>query len=238
MFYLDVVSSTNSFLKNWSRKETLPSGTGLYAGTQTGGRGRRGNRWWHVPGNLALSIWVAEQTSPLPPWTLRLAWTLLTYLRSREIPCQLKYPNDIYLSANSLKLAGILVEKTACGAVLGLGLNRFLPEGLAAAACEDLPDHHTLALSVTELFYTHFLEEKNSKQETAPVLNELNALLLWKGEWVAWREEGKEHAGLGKIVELDLSGRLRVLEPSGNDRVLPETIRSVERVEASGRISR
>ncbi|AIA30384.1 biotin--protein ligase [Leptospirillum ferriphilum YSK] len=237
LFYLDAVSSTNSFLKNWSRKENLSSGTGLYAGTQTGGRGRRGNRWCHVPGNLALSIWVEEQVSPLPPWTLRLAWTLLSYLRSRHIPCQLKYPNDIYLSSNALKLAGILVEKTSRGAVLGVGLNRFLPEGLAAAACEDLPDHHILALSVTELFYAHFLEEKNSPPEIARVLNELNEQLLWKGDWVAWREEGEGNAGLGKVIDLDLSGRLRVLEPSGHHRLLPETIRSVERVEPSGKMS-
>lgn len=239
LFYLDSVSSTNSSLKDWSRKESLLCGTGLYAGSQTGGRGRRGNRWLHVPGNLALSIWVEGQESLLPPWTLCLAWTVLSYLRSLNIPCQLKYPNDIYLSSNCLKLAGILVEKTSGGTVLGIGMNRFLPDGFSgAAACEDLPDHHILALSLTGIFYRQFLDGKEKEDVPDRFLKDLNDQLLWKGEWVAWREEGGMSAGLGKLVGLDLSGRLIVLDTSGSHRMLPETIRSVERVEPSAKIAR
>ena len=240
LFYLESVDSTNSFLKDWSRKKILLSGTGVYAGNQTGGRGRRGNRWLHAPGNLALSVWVGDQEPPPSlPWTLRLAWTLLFFLRSRSVSCQLKYPNDIYLSSDSRKLAGILVEKTSGGSVLGVGLNRFLPEGFSgASAWEDLPDHHILALSLTELFTSHFLGPSDKSVIPDDILNDLNRILLWKGEWVAWKEEGQFSTGLGKIVGLDSSGRLLVQDTRGDNRTLPETIRSVERVEPSARAAR
>ncbi|MCL4460274.1 MAG: hypothetical protein M1297_00975 [Nitrospirae bacterium] len=239
LFYLETVASTNSSLKEWARTGPLVPGTGLYAGNQIGGRGRRGNRWLHVPGNLVLSIWVPEQTFLLPPWTLRLAWTVLSYLEKKTVRCRLKYPNDIHLSANSLKLSGILVEQVSGGAVLGVGLNRFLPESLSkASACEDLPDHHEMALSLSELFFSSFLSTEKNVVTSQRIMEDLNRSLLWKGEWVVWKEDGPSPTGLGKIVGLDLSGRLEILDATGNSRKLPETVRSVERVEPPERASR
>lgn len=238
LYYLDTVGSTSTYLKEWSRRIELPSGTALYAGEQTAGRGRRGNRWVHVSGNLAMTIWISGSDLPDdPPWTLKMAWTLLAYFAEFGIAGFLKYPNDIHLSSEAGKIAGILVERINNGWLIGIGVNRFSPEMVdEAAGWEGLPDHHAMALSLSRRMRDHFLVPGGEWIPSAVVMEDLNRRLLWKGEWVVWKEIGRTSPSLGKIVRLDGTGRLEVSDPDGVVRRLPENVHAVRRVDPPERI--
>ena len=238
LYYLETVGSTSTYLKEWSRQKRLLSGTALYAGEQTSGRGRRGNRWVHVPGNLAMTIWMTESDLPGdPPWTLKMAWTLLGYFSEIGSPCLLKYPNDIHLSSESGKVAGILVERINKGYLIGVGINRFPPEEVKnAAGWSALPDHHAMALSLSRRMRDQFLLPGKERVPSSVLVDELNRRLLWKGEWVVWKETGSDALSLGKIVRLDGTGRLEVSDSNGVSRYLPETVHTVRRVDPAEKV--
>lgn len=98
-------------------------------GEQTKGRGRRGKHWVSRPGDgLYLSI-------VLCPHTPRQSWPSLSFLASLGVytallqhldeqyhnSCSLKWPNDIL--CHDRKLAGILLEASNDGLVIGCGVN-------------------------------------------------------------------------------------------------------------------
>ncbi len=101
---------------------------------QRSGHGRRG-RSWQAPAGTALAVSVvlrpdlpAEHYSWL---TLLAAAATRAELRTRGVPAQVKWPNDV-LAEDGRKLCGILasVLPEASGIVLGLGLNLdFGPDG-------------------------------------------------------------------------------------------------------------
>lgn len=98
-------------------------------GEQTKGRGRRGKQWVSRPGDgLYLSI-------VLCPKAPRYTWPSLSFLASLGVykallrhmdeqhhgACSLKWPNDIL--CHDRKLAGILLESSDEGLVIGCGVN-------------------------------------------------------------------------------------------------------------------
>ena len=98
-------------------------------GEQTKGRGRRGKKWVSQSGDgLYLSI-------ILCPETARDTWSGLSFMASLAVykallgfiedahilRCSLKWPNDILY--DNRKLAGILLEASTEGVVVGCGIN-------------------------------------------------------------------------------------------------------------------
>jgi BirA family biotin operon repressor/biotin-[acetyl-CoA-carboxylase] ligase len=183
-----------------------------------------------------MTIWLTESVLPSDPtWTLKMAWILLGYLSEFGSSGFLKYPNDIHLSSESGKIAGILVECLNNGYLIGLGINRFSPEEVKnAAGWEALPDHHAMALSLSRRIRNQFLGSKKVPSDV--IMGDLNRRLLWKGEWVAWKETGSASLSLGKIVRLDGTGRLEISDPDGRSRYLPETVHAVRRVDPAEKI--
>ncbi|MGF1491332.1 MAG: biotin--[acetyl-CoA-carboxylase] ligase [Microcoleaceae cyanobacterium] len=122
----DILPSTNQTL--WEMTSAAaPPGTVVIAVQQTAGRGQRGRVWQSQPGGLYLS-WVIHPNLTVNPAQLTLcsAWGIAVMLRDRQIPVQLKWPNDLLLQDR--KLGGILTEtKVAQGkithAVIGVGIN-------------------------------------------------------------------------------------------------------------------
>lgn len=232
LFFLDSVDSTNTFMKEWSRRSSLQQGTALYAGIQTSGRGRPGNKWQHFQGNLALSLWVAREgdTECGIPWTLKGAFVLLEVLSGLGVPCGLKYPNDIWLKDQSGKIAGILVEKVQKGWIIGIGVNRTAPPGSTRiGAWEDLPDMHQLAFLYSRQLFQRFLSNNPPFLLESEILERLNRVLLWKGRWVSWKAPNGPL--IGKIIQIGKTGRLEVKTPDGGNIMLPETVRSFELLE-------
>ena len=130
----DQIDSTNRYLVECSQNNA-PSGSVCFAEYQTAGKGRRGRQWVSPYGsNIYLSILWRFQQGPAAILGLSLAIgvAVIRALKQHQIHnISLKWPNDIY--SQGKKLGGILVEVSGetdgpCSAVIGLGLNLFLPE--------------------------------------------------------------------------------------------------------------
>ena len=97
----------------------------VWAGAQTGGRGRHGRAWFSPPGNLYATILLR----PAPRARLTDLGFLAAVALAEAIdpwlgaagPARLKWPNDVL--AHGKKLAGILVEAEDGAALLGIGVN-------------------------------------------------------------------------------------------------------------------
>lgn len=118
----------------------------LFAERQTAGRGRRGRQWASpLARNLYFSLgWRFEcgvgDLSALPLLLAVAAGRSLEQLGLNEY--SIKWPNDLLLGGR--KLGGCLVEVHGdaggpCSAVLGIGINVSMPQGLGEAAEIDQP---------------------------------------------------------------------------------------------------
>ena len=131
----DQINSTNSYLMECARNNAS-SGLICLAEYQTDGKGRRGRQWVSPYGsNIYMSIlWRFQQNGPaaLSGLSLAIGVAVIRALRQHHIDnIGLKWPNDLY--SQGKKLGGILVEVSGesdgpCVAIIGLGLNFFLPE--------------------------------------------------------------------------------------------------------------
>ncbi len=146
----DQINSTNSYLVERAQRHA-PSGTICFAEQQTAGKGRRGRQWVSPYGhNIYLSVLWRFQQGPAAITGLSLAIGVaiiraLTQLNLHNIG--LKWPNDIY--SHGKKLGGILVEVSGetegpCSAVIGLGLNLYLPESQTATITQAWTDLQTI----------------------------------------------------------------------------------------------
>ena len=130
----DSINSTNSYLVDYAQLQAA-SGFVCFAEHQSAGKGRRGRTWVSPYGNnLYMSIlWRFQQGGIAATAGLSLAVgvAVIRALRQHHIhDVALKWPNDIY--SQGKKLGGILIEVSGetdgpCSAVIGLGLNLFLP---------------------------------------------------------------------------------------------------------------
>ncbi|MFI3186629.1 MAG: bifunctional biotin--[acetyl-CoA-carboxylase] ligase/biotin operon repressor BirA [Methylococcaceae bacterium] len=133
----DQIDSTNSYLVERAQ-QNAPSGTVCFAEHQTAGKGRRGRQWISPYGsNIYLSILWRFQQGPaaISGLSLAIGVAVIRALKQHQIhDIGLKWPNDIY--SQGKKLGGILVEVSGetdgpCSAVIGLGLNLFVPKNQA-----------------------------------------------------------------------------------------------------------
>lgn len=129
----DAIHSTNSYLQELAR-DGGEAGLVCVAEYQTAGKGRRGRNWVSPFGhNIYLSILWRYQDGPAAIAGLSLVLGVAVVRALRQLGVTdvgLKWPNDIYRQQR--KLAGILVEVSGessgpCHAVIGLGVNFYLP---------------------------------------------------------------------------------------------------------------
>lgn len=143
---VDQIPSTNTYLVERAL-DNAPSGAICFAERQTAGKGRRGRHWVSPFGsNIYLSMLWRFQASPMAISGLSLA-VGIAVIRALKLnfteEFNLKWPNDIYF--RDKKLGGILVEVSGesegpCVAVIGLGLNVYLPEKEAVEITQQWTD--------------------------------------------------------------------------------------------------
>lgn len=140
--------STNTHLLETAQAQ--PTGSVCLAEMQTAGKGRMGRRWVSPLGsNLCLSIlWRFSSPEALGGLSLAVGVAVVRALSNIGFPpLALKWPNDVLWQGR--KLGGILVEATGeaqggCTAVVGLGLNLFIPKCAATQIDQPWVDAETL----------------------------------------------------------------------------------------------
>ena len=121
--HLAITGSTNDWLA--AHAADLADGHWVRADAQTGGRGRRGRAWTSLPGNLFASVLTRPQAGEGPSQHLSfvaavaLARALDAWVAPERLT--LKWPNDVLL--DSVKVAGILLEKQGEATIIGFGIN-------------------------------------------------------------------------------------------------------------------
>lgn len=127
---LDTVDSTNNYAANLIKEGKISHGTVILADEQTAGRGQRGAVWSSRSGeNLLLSLYVVPDNLSVDQQvslTHFASLSVVEFLRKIGISAEVKWPNDIYVSAK--KIAGILIENVLSAgnvshAIIGIGMN-------------------------------------------------------------------------------------------------------------------
>jgi len=131
--YLQTIDSTNAYAKELLTKTKPSSGTVIWAGEQTAGRGQIGSKWETAAfQNLTASFILNPNFLNIgEQFALNQAVALAIYdlLLSVNLPAErvkIKWPNDIYIDTD--KVAGVLIENiieksNIQHSIVGIGLN-------------------------------------------------------------------------------------------------------------------
>lgn len=128
---LSAIDSTNDFLKELSKNDTLENFTTVVAEQQTKGKGQMGSSWITEKGkSLIMSTLikgVVANTDQVFHLNVAVSIAIIEVLETLNIPnLAIKWPNDIM--SDDKKIAGILIENrfksdTTIESVVGIGLN-------------------------------------------------------------------------------------------------------------------
>lgn len=229
MVYRETVASTNDEAKSLAA-DGAADRTLVWAGRQTGGRGRRGREWASPPGNLYSSVLLRPDCPLAAGATLGFVVALaLAEAIGRLAPgldgLGLKWPNDVMIGRR--KAAGILLEAagradgSADWVVLGCGVNLvshppdtdYPATNLAAAGVSGLGLADLLAT------YVEALEgwlARWRRHGFAPVRDAWLARAVGLGEPMTVRLE--REAVPGAFLGLDDDGALRLGLAEGGER--------------------
>jgi len=193
------VSSTNDIARELA-ETGAPEGTLVTARRQKSGRGRRGNTWESIQGNVFLSLILRPGVSAQAAAQLSFVAAIsVGDLVSNRLPTRsisLKWPNDVLCNNN--KISGILLEagpSTADGIqwlILGLGLN-----------VTDKPSDRTDATSL------HDEGDQSSDAENV-ILDLGERFLVWYRRWQGEGFDPIRTAWLAKAHGLSQPIRIRL----------------------------
>ncbi|WKJ89006.1 bifunctional biotin--[acetyl-CoA-carboxylase] ligase/biotin operon repressor BirA [Methylomonas montana] len=228
----DQIHSTNTHLLEQAQRGG-ESGLVCLAEQQTAGKGRRGRQWVSPFGhNVYLSILWRFQGGPAAIAGLSLAMGVAVVRALRGLGIAevgLKWPNDIYWRQR--KLAGILIEVSGessgpCHAVMGLGLNIYMPEHQAQGIEQDWVDLHGILANAMHCQRNQIVAALLN--QLLPVIAEFESRTL-SGYIEEWRGydcmQGKqvsifmaEQAYHGTVLGIDEQGLLLLAQADGQVR--------------------
>ena len=203
-----------------------PGGWAVVADHQSGGKGRRGNRWEAPPGSSLLMSAILRPTAPMMQWPRLAVATAVAVCRAIEATTRLlpeiKWPNDILIDGH--KVAGILLESRAPGSqspgwvIVGVGINvhsRDFPLGLRYPATSlALAGGHAPARADLAAALLAALEEESSRA-TGSGWDEVLRAYATRDALAGHRIRAESH---GQVVEGLASG----LDPEGELIVRPD----------------
>ena len=222
LLLLDEVDSTNNEAKRIALTGQSPDYLVVCAKRQTNGRGRYGNSWESVEGNLFMSLIVPvskdldtmSQLSFISAVALDNVISNLFKTHNIDVNIELKWPNDVLI--NDHKIAGILLESTGYQnnyLVIGIGVNisnspiikdrkvtDLYKEGLVGVEKHEIMNRFMSNFSV---LYDNWLE---------------NGFLPIRAKWL------KKAKGIGKIISINtgssrISGRFMDIDFKGQARI-------------------
>ena len=220
-------SSSLDVARRFVENDLLAPWDSALAVSQRSGRGQLGRSWSSPAGNIYGTLCLP----PVPKefdniLSLIMGYCLARFLRAKNVPACIKWPNDILV--RDVKVAGVLIEEREGRCVAGMGLNLVS----APAAGELRADHGAPAGSLREIAefsgsplgtwcdlvdFVRVCYENTIAREVGDVTARLiEPLLCWLGREVTIREAG-EASGSGRILGLAKDGALRVM-PCGKTR--------------------
>lgn len=222
---LQTVGSTNDHAKGLARSG-YPHGTVVWAHTQTGGRGRQGNSWISLPGNLFMTMILRPDRNAATAGQLSFvaAVALAESLKEWLPPMAqiaLKWPNDLLL--NGKKAAGILLESELNGVqpvnwiVVGIGVNiAGAPEGAVSLK----------QLGVESLEAGQLLEKLTVRMKALYDIWLKNGFEPIRTEWLRYAHNVGSTISVrlpketftGKFLGIDSAGALQLEMPDGARR--------------------
>ena len=224
-WYPEIDSTNSEALRHLPE---LPHGTVLAALTQTAGRGQRGNSWFSAPGqNLTFSIVLKPSGLPATEavWlNILSAVAVARFLDSLDIPCSIKWPNDIY--AGRRKICGMLIENSfsaGCvgSSVIGIGINlnqTDFPQLASATSLRlqsgktyDLEESLDRFLSIFEQLQPLAFEENGR----AELFGQYSSRLFQKGTPARYHDYLCEQEYSGILRDVLPDGRLWIDAPDG-----------------------
>jgi BirA family biotin operon repressor/biotin-[acetyl-CoA-carboxylase] ligase len=227
---LNATDSTNLFVKELMKSQSLEDYTVVVTKNQTLGRGQMGTRWESEPGkNLTFSILKRFDSKEVnQPFILNICVSLAIYsvLDKLQIPeLKVKWPNDI-LSGTS-KICGILIENMLAGnrllaSVIGIGLN------VNQVTFADLPHVSSLKLLTGNTFNLDTLLQ-NFQAELKQTFLKLDSLgsiemqrnyekVLFRKDVYSTFKDSEGHKIAGFIQGVSKEGRLVVALDDGTKR--------------------
>ena len=220
---LNAIDSTNDFLKNLSRTESLENFTTVVTQSQTKGKGQMGSVWNSESGkNLIMSVLLKDLLSSIDEiFHLNVAVSLavIQVLDDLNIPnISIKWPNDIM--SDNKKIAGILIENSfksdnKIESIIGIGLN------VNQKDFYNLPKASSLSLVTNSDFDLDMILEKVifqikrncaliSSKQTSILWKSYHSKLFKKGVPMAFEDEiGNQFMGI--IQEVSSDGNLQLL---------------------------
>ena len=220
---LDAIPSTNDYLKELSRKESLKNFTIVTALNQTNGKGQMGSQWKSETGkNLTMSILIKEtlfNKNQIFYLNAAVALSILEVLQEYNVlKLAIKWPNDIM--SDTKKIGGILIENSfktdnTIESVVGIGLNvnQLDFENLSKASSMAIIMNKEFSVDeiILKLHNQLVLNCKNLNGETSNIIWQKYHLNLFKkGIPMPFQaEDGSKFMGIIQGVSLD--GKLELL---------------------------
>lgn len=207
--HFNQTDSTNERVKELAGAGA-PGGLVVTADSQSSGRGRRGRSWFADPGSSLLYSALLRPLGDRP--LLPLLVPLAVCDAAEELgdrPCQVKWPNDVWIDER--KLAGVLIEgrpdtdPAESWAVIGIGLNLDLSD---ARLPEELEGR--VAWLGEGASFEQALESLNAALESwleageQRILDEFRRRDLLVGRQLEW------DGGAGRAAGIDERGHLLV----------------------------
>ena len=218
-------SSTNADVRA-AAEDGAPEGLVIIAEQQQAGRGRL-DRVWESPARagVLMSMLVRPDVPAvqLPLLPLVTAVAVVEAVRGvAELPARVKWPNDVLV--DGAKLGGILLERAAGAAIVGVGVNVTtradeLPVETATSVqlAGGVSDRESLAKEILRAFerrYTAYLAASGAAESVLPAYRELCETL--GRDVVVLLPDGASVEGVATAV--DESGMLVVRQPDGVER--------------------
>jgi len=223
---LDAIDSTNSFLKKKMNNQEIDDFTIVYSQNQFQGRGRTTKEWISEPNkNIAFSLFKRFKKSELRHLfhlNVIASISILELLKKYNVrDASVKWPNDIMVK--NKKISGILIENiikknNLINSVIGIGINvnqEKFPDLMCATSIINETrisvEIDSLATDLTKIISSNFkFLELNSNF----YLDQYNNKLYNKKQTVVFKNSiGKKQ--VGKIVKVDLSGNLTIMNEKG-----------------------
>ncbi|TGK06705.1 biotin--[acetyl-CoA-carboxylase] ligase [Leptospira semungkisensis] len=222
--YLSEANSTNTLLKG----KEYPPGTWVLAEFQSAGRGRKGRTWsilGEEPFIFSGKFRSTEALSSPSLFSLFVGVAVLktilnVYPSVSKRDAKIKWPNDIYV--DDKKVCGILIETEKEGNdwdwIVGIGINLFgkeIPDYLSEAGfVSGEPSEQGRRKKFLEALLPNLNDSALALSDGEDRIKFINDRLLWKGEAIAWNENGSPQTGT--LLGINEEGKLLVRTPVGN----------------------